>query len=140
MHCRCGGKRLVLNQHFEAKHMRCIVKDGLHAKGSKGIRAAGLAGAVEAQCGKDSIIGSLVNQQGGLIEEPEEIGKTFQGHFGQLSFLNGGEEGSDGADSMLDLMDFLAVLLHLLGLDAECCEGSVTPEEVTEALVDCGVG
>lgn len=84
--------------------------------------------------GNVSTIQSLMNQQGELIDESGDV----QGLSGALQpAFQGGE---NGLENRLDITDFLAELLHFSGQDAECCEGSSFPEEVTESMADCSMG
>lgn len=86
---------------------------------------------VEILRGNDSTARSLVNQQDESIDESKVMFKTFQEHFGLLFVV------SEGPDSKLDFTDFLAELPCILGRDVKSCEGSITPDVVIEAMVDC---
>lgn len=90
---------------------------------------------LEIQRGNDSIVRSLVNHEGVLINEPGEICKAFQEHF--VQFFGWGMDGTDGRR---DIADFLAGLTRLSEKDAESCEGPITAEEVIEAVEDTGLG
>lgn len=76
----------------------------------------------------------MENHQGELIDEPKEICETSQENFGQLFGWTW-----HWSDSRLDLKDFLIELSRLSERDMKNCDGSIAPEEMMDAMIDCGL-
>lgn len=113
--------------------MGCIVREILHAGGEEGIEATGWARVVETKRKNGSTVRSFMKQQGQLIDEPEEMCKSFQEQFGQF-FV-----GSDRPDITMNLKDFLIVLPRFSGQDVEGCEGSITPKKAIKGMAHYGL-